>query len=324
MDIPGINPVQNSVPPKVTPNIPPVATPPNNLSSTIRIKPMVPPVSAAPVETPKTPTTAPTAPTIRLKRATPPGVVDAKRATSRVPVPTQASADASPVTPVPNTVVAPLSQTAGISLEKKSKTAPIPASKTMTSRITLDAVIGDASTPLASSTSAEATPSGEKTIKLKRPEHKVVASTSGPGSAPGSVASDTEVTQKKTIKVKRPGASGITLKKPSATAPSESAPTPSADDIPVIKDLDDIGQIPEISGDTPVAAPVYGVKPVHVALNVTSMIAAVVAIIIGITAICCLGSQWFHEGETSPNTVHLSDGSGLPWAELGFQPDDRK
>lgn len=332
MDIPGVNPAPGGLPPKVTP-VPPPAANPAPLSATVRLKPITPPgvktvapppsASAAPVPpTPAAPSPSPSA-TIRLKPVVP-GVNVAKRATSRVQLPPAAPVS---VAPVPNTSVTPVSSDQAQTLGAKSKTAPLAAAKTKTSRISLDGVIASAPAPLATPETSSANVPEQKTIRLKRPTVKAVASAPAPNPtdkpAPAATPSDAEVTQKKTIKVKRPG---LTLKhpgKPAHPAPAVAKPA-AGDDIPDIKDLPS-ADIPELPTESPAAtAVVYGVKPVNKVLSGLAVLAACVALIIKLAGICCSGGQYFSEREATPNTVHIAEGAPLPWSELGLVPDDRK
>ena len=199
---------QGNIPPKATP----AATPGAPRPITVRLKPITPPAApGAPAATPPPPAAAPAATS-----------ADPGTTVKLTPVVLTPVAAPAPVTP-PAPVAPPASPSATSAIPATS--AQVQASKSKTSRISLDSAIGvPTSIPIKASEG-----SGPKTIRLKRPSDlsapmtpvaPVTPPTAKSGTAPirqtsripdsilpTDVSLDTStVTQKKTLKIKRPGA----------------------------------------------------------------------------------------------------------------------
>ena len=241
--------------------------------------------------------------TIRLKPVTPPGVVPAANATVQ------------PLSPE-------TAQALGAS-QSKSQTAPLPAAaKSKTSRIALDAVIGVSSEPLASGPAGVS--EDVKTIRLKRPTAAPAAAVSEAGGVLPAVrstsripmadvvgasaeqvsdvgaSSDAELTQKKTIKVKRPG---LTLRSSTVQA-LESAAEGAAG-------LEGDADLKPLS-DEDLAGLSVPVREENKVFTLVTIIAASVAILISILTICATGAQAMQPG-AGPNTLGSIDAPSLPW-----------
>lgn len=244
--------------------------------------------------------------TIRLKPVLPPGVVPAANATVQPMSPETAQAMGVP--------------------QSKSQTAPLPAAaKSKTSRIALDAVIGVTRDPIAS---GPAVASEEiKTIRLKRPTAAPVTSVSEAGgvlpavratsripmsavadAAPEGAAdlgdsSDVELTQKKTIKVKRPG---LTLRSSTVQALAQAGGEGAvgAEGDAELKPLSDA----DMAGFSAMAP----VREENKAFTLVAIIAASVAILVSILTICATGAQAMQPG-AGPNMLGSIDAPSLPW-----------
>ncbi len=153
------------------------------------------------------------------------------------------------------------------------------ASKTKTSRIALDSAIGVA--PVNSS-------SPLKTIRLKRPAGLSASPAAAPAAAPaaGPAAAEpaSDITQKKTLKLQRPG--GAALKRPTIGAPKKplgiskpAAPAAAGgDDVPT---LEPVGDIPDISAVKPIAAaPAAGGGEGPKFLTMISLVVSIAALVI--------------------------------------------
>jgi len=334
-----------AIPPKAIPTIkpplpaavlPPAGAP---LTATIRLKPVMSPVPGVPAS-------------IRVPTVQAPVAAMPKRATSRIAVPNlepatpqnnSATIRLRPVgAPVPNTKVSPLTPTVAQALVAANpnpvSAAVAQATKSKTSRITLDGVIATQS-PIAVTPSAE---EDVKTIRLKRPAARtapipaiepsfaaIPGATAAPGSlpisqqkpassshlppapppkkasgtlmppagsAPAESNDDAEMTQKKTIKVKRPG---LTIKKNAIESSSADSEFPEGTDLKPISDLDMM----------PVG------KPDNKAFSVIAIIAASVAIILSLLTICATGAQTM-EPAASPNTLGTLDAPPMPWGDI--------
>ena len=238
-------------------------------------------------------------------------------ATSRIQLPEGASAEAgapatvkmkpiSPITPAAAKPITPLQpQTPPVpganplpAGPKPPSAAQVQAAKSKTSRISLDSAIGV----------APVSPAAPKTIKLKRPVDlgapKPVAAPS-PKSAtaplhqtskvPASAVPEesASVTQKKTLKIKRPG---LAHQAPAAEAAPEGAPAedPNFQNLSPIADLNALPQ-KESSAFTAVALTV-------------SILAAVTVILLTL----CLGAHAIGPA-AGPNSLATIKGPELPW-----------
>jgi hypothetical protein len=219
---------QNSIPPR---DVPPAPAKPGGATAplsddpaagtprTVRLKPFTPPgtvpsvvpglspadavkkatsriplagVGAAPSQPPGMRRTAP------IQTSAGEGEATVKRTTSRIPMP-GATAPIPAVSEAPKTIkIRPLSGTQPVTgtqpVPYSADGAPAQAAKTKTSRIPLEAAMG------IPQTAESATP---KTIKLKRPGEMSTVKVTVPGAAAASEDAGS-VTQKKTIRVKRP------------------------------------------------------------------------------------------------------------------------
>ncbi len=243
--------------------------------------------------------------TIRLKPVTPPGVVAAARSTSRISVPDlEKPVAAAGVNPAPFTTVAPLSPETAQALQasaSKTQTAPIAAAKSKTSRIALDEVIGVTSAPL-SSGGTGGTTEEVKTIRLKRPA--ALGAVKPAGAPTPQEIPDSEMTQKKTIKMKRPGL---------AVKSGESAAAESADGELELQPLSQEDLAAFAAGGATGA-------PDNKALSVIAILAASVAIIVSLLTICATGAQALNtnvqdQPQPNANTLHSIDAPSLPWAK---------
>ena len=201
---------QGNIPPKATP----AATPGAPRPITVRLKPITPPAAAG---TPAPTPAAAATPADATATADPGTTV---KLTPVVLTPVTPPAPVTPPTPVAPPPVASPSATSAI----PPTSAQVQASKSKTSRISLDSAIGvSTSIPI-----KQAEPAPPKTIRLKRPSDlsapmspvaPVAAPNAKSGTAPirqtsripdsalpPDVGADTStVTQKKTLKIRRPG-----------------------------------------------------------------------------------------------------------------------
>ncbi|MBP5511342.1 MAG: hypothetical protein J6Z49_10525, partial [Kiritimatiellae bacterium] len=261
------------------------------------------------------PATAPKPVTVAAPKPVMPGpkpltVSAPKPLTVSAPKPAAApAAGAKPVTvavpkPVQPSVVSP----------KESSPAQIQAAKSKTSRISLDSAIG-----VGTGISSE-----PKTIKLKRPSDlspSAKAPTPAPLSQtapihqtsripdsvlPQSTPDPATVTQKKTLKIKRPGAASAPASAPVASASaatSEEKAKPANNGI----GLDDA----DFANLTPL--PLENVPKASSGVGTTiAAIAAIIAVItLGLLALC-LGSQAMGP-VAGPNALATVNGPELPW-----------
>jgi len=199
---------QGNTPPKVTPVTPGAPRP-----ITVRLKPLTPPVAADPAAA----LAAPVVP------AAPDAAADPGSTVKLTPVVLTPVTPPSPVTPPAPVAPPPLSSPSSTSPIPAPTTAQVQAAKSKTSRISLDSAIGvSTSIPI-----KPVEPAAPKTIRLKRPSDlsapmSPVAPATPPtvksGTAPIRQTSripdsvippdtslDSTVTQKKTLKIRRPG-----------------------------------------------------------------------------------------------------------------------
>lgn len=264
---------QGNTPPKVTPAAPGAGAP---RPITVRLKPLTPVAAAPAAVSPEAPVTADPGTTVKL-----------------TPVVLTPVTPPSPVTP-PAPVAPPASPSATSSIPLPSS-AQVQASKSKTSRISLDSAIGvQTSIPIKPAEAA-----APKTIRLKRPSDlsapmSPVAPATPPtaksGTAPirqtsripDSVLPDTGVdsslvTQKKTLKIKRPG-----------SEPADTADT-SLDGVQMMPIAE---MMPEPEGSK--------------AFTVTAIVLAAVAAILLVALSLCLASDAF--GPASGKMV-----ADIPW-----------
>lgn len=263
--------------PAATPAAPVAEAKPAEVKKPIVLKkPVVP--APPPAATPETAEVAPAAPATPSAAAVDAATQALKKATQNLKAVTG---------PIP--VQAILKKT-GIVAEGILTPQQAQAAKSKTSRISLDRAVGVAPV-LEPQPPAGGAPL--KTIRLKRPEGlKSPAAT--PGAAPAAAApiapalppADTTVTQRKTLKLQRPGAPlnkkpTLGLKKPTAVP----AAAPAVADGDNLAPVADIADIPDIPAATPSATP--GAKAssgIPAAVAIASIITSIAAILlVGIT-----------------------------------------
>ena len=160
----------------------------------------------------------------------------------------------------------------GIISDQAMTDAQKQAAKARTARISLSDAMGVA--PVKN----EAAPM--KTIRIKRPNdipNPAASAPAKPAAAPepppAAPVEETTVTQRKTLKVARPGGK-FGLKKPGAPASKEEPPATAAD----VADVPDIADIPDMPAVAPAAAPSANTVPdVPVALGIVSLIVQIAA-----------------------------------------------
>jgi hypothetical protein len=252
-----------SAPPKVTP----AAMAATSSAATVKLKPVIrKPLIRKPVIGASKPVTLkPAAGTPPAPAAVPEAAAEAAAA------PVEPAASAAPEqTPQLKSITSPIAAQAtlrktGIIADQDLTEAQKQASKSRTARISLSDAIG------AAPVKNEAAPM--KTIRIKRPVDLEAA----PAAAPAAAA-EPSVTQRKTLKIARPGGvsrPGVKIgKKPAAPVPAPAAEAAAEGDVPEIADLP---EVPETAAAAP--APANGVpySKVAMGLSVAVQIAACVA-----------------------------------------------
>lgn len=309
----------NSVPPKISPLTPHTPGAPRPITVKIRrpvttaSAPLTPPAAPATPETAEP--AAPAAPAAAPAAAAAPAPSAPPHATSRVPLPegvapaapinrptirlkpispagTPRPAAPAPAAEAPVTPAIPTPQPAPTPGSDPLPEGPKPpsaaqtqASKSKTSRISLDSAIGVAPT-------GDATAS--KTIRLKRPSDIGSAPTVVSKPVPKPAAAETTeesgdagVTQKRTLKIKRP-----TIETPKAEE-SEGGD--------------------EFANLTPIDMASFGpVEHESKAFTAIAVIFASIAAIVMIGLTLCLAAHAIGPG-ANPNTIQTIDGPELPW-----------
>jgi hypothetical protein len=158
----------------------------------------------------------------------------------------------------------------GIIAEQDLTDAQKQASKSRTARISLSDAIG------AAPVKNEAAPM--KTIRIKRPVDLEAA----PAAAPAAAA-EPSVTQRKTLKIARPGGvsrPGVKIgKKPAAPVPAPAAEAAAEGDVPEIADLP---EVPETAAAAP--APANGVPYSKVAMGLSVAVQFAACVAMGVLA----------------------------------------